>query len=150
VHVLVIQISVNFYNTVCWLLVIYCITFEHTCRIMRWMFYMPHFSTWSPSTSTALLQWETRVSLPFLYQFEFYTCNHFLLVNNLVITFKPIPKDSIFEGSKEVEIWGSKVWAGWWLENNGPCELCGCFLWFQMCVCLCCHVEGGFNNSLVR
>lgn len=46
--------------------------------------------------------------------------NYLLLVallhffDNFVITPKPFPMAGVFEGSKEVEIWESKIWAVWW------------------------------------
>lgn len=62
----------------------------------------------SPSTSTALYQRQTRAT-----SFTF---------DNFVITPKPFPMAGIFEGSKEVEIWGSKIWAVWWW--GGKVHLC--------------------------
>jgi len=45
--------------------------------------------------------------------------------------------DGIFEGSKEVEICGSEIWAVWWVDRNSLSELCDCFLCFQTCVQSC-------------
>jgi len=44
-----------------------------------------------------------------LYQSEFCTHSHFF--SNFVITPKPFPTDDTFEGCKEVDILGSKIWA---------------------------------------
>jgi len=53
-----------------------------------------------------------RASIPFLYECEFCTCSHSLLASSLLPNL--FPTDGIiFEGSKEVEIWGSKIWDVW-------------------------------------
>ena len=74
----------------------------------------------SPSTSTALCQREPIACVPFLYQFECCTRSHFC--NNLVIAVKTFPTDDNFGCSKEVGIWGSKIWAALWLGRNIPSE----------------------------
>ena len=140
----------KFYNTVCWLLLIYCITFEHTRRIWGGCFTCLIFLRDLHQIQQPCSSEKQEHLSPSCTSLNCIHATASLLVSNLVIAFKPIPKDSIFEGSKEMEFWGSKIWAGWWVENNSPCLLCGCFLWFHMRVCLCCHVEGGFSNSVVR
>jgi len=50
----------------------------------------------------SLLPVRNKNFVPSFYQFEFFTCSHF--VNNLVITPKLSLADGIFYGSKEAEI----------------------------------------------
>jgi len=40
--------------------------------------------------------------------------------SNPFITPKPFPMDGNSEGSKELQIWGSKTWAVWWMDKNSP------------------------------
>ena len=65
------------------------------------------------------------------------------VVNNLIITPKSFTKDGTFEGSKEMETWGSKIWAVRWagarrvLPNSVSASsafksVCGCVLpWWR-------------------
>lgn len=46
------------------------------------------------------------------------------------ITPKLSPMHGIFEGSKEMEIRGSEIWAVWWVDRNSLSELSNCFLCF--------------------
>ena len=54
------------------------------------------------------------------------TLPHFF--NNPVTAPNPLPTDGNFEGSKEVEIWVSKIWAIRWLGKNSPSMFCDIFL----------------------
>jgi len=60
------------------------------------------------------------------------TCS--LLQEPKTITPQLPPMHGIFEGSKEVEICGSEIWAVWWVDRNSLSELFNCFLCFQTCV----------------
>jgi hypothetical protein len=54
-----------------------------------------------------------------LYQSEFCTHSHFF--SDCVIIPKPFPTDGTFEGTKEVDILGSKIWAMWWMRKFYDC-----------------------------
>jgi hypothetical protein len=95
------MVAKKFCNAI-FIVVIYYRIHEYTHKMARCTCYTSHFSTQSPSASTAFRQRETRACIPVLYHSESWTRSHFF--NNLVIAPKPFPTDGIFEGSKEVEI----------------------------------------------
>jgi len=99
------------------LAVIYYIILEHTRRLTSRMYYTPHFSTQSLSTSTAMDQRESR---PFLSQFDFCSRSHFFTfslnsssIPNLFprMTFLRTPKRWKTEGARSdlYSVWGKTV-----------------------------------------
>jgi hypothetical protein len=78
------------------------------------MYYTPHFSTLSPSTSKDLHQQETTASTPLLHKFEFCICSHYFSSSRTLSSFPNLSTN----GSKAVEIWGSNIWAEWWVMKN--------------------------------
>jgi len=97
------------------------------------MYYTPHFSTLSAPTSKDLQQQETTASTTLLYKFEFCICSHYFTSSRTLSSFPNLSTD----GSKVVEIWGSNIWAEWWVKKNCPSEFFDCFLYFQTCVWSC-------------
>lgn len=106
------------------------------------MYYRPHFSTQMPQTSKALCQWEEHLSL-FCMSVNFVFAANLRQPRHYSQTFFP-------EDPKEVEIWGSNIWAVWQMGNNSPSQFCDCLLCFHTGVVMHCNVGGRFHQHFVK
>lgn len=86
---------------------------ELTHRITTWIFYVIFLHNLHKIDSPVPAG--HRATVPFLYEFEFYTRSH--LCNNLEVTPKPFLTDGNVEGTKEVGNRVSKIWALWWARR---------------------------------
>jgi len=83
----------------------------------------------SPSTSTALRQWETRVSIPFFYHSEFFTRSHFF-TSSLTSSFllNAFPEMASLRAPKRRKPWGEGYGLrGGWGRRVNPIFYCSQF-----------------------
>ena len=68
----------------------------HTYRKNRWMYYTPHFSMLSPSTSKDLHQQETTASTPLMYKFACCICSHYFTSSRNLSSLPNLSTDGSF------------------------------------------------------
>ena len=67
-------------------------------------------------------------------------------LHDFIITTKHFCTDGIFDGSKEMETSGNKIWGVRWVGQQSLSSFCDFFLCFQTCVWSCVELMENFSR----